>query len=586
MAGNLGMMDPEMLEGLFGEAGDSIVLTDAEERVLYINEAGLELLELQKLPPQKKFSDICRLVNVITGEPFPSPLAKAMRTNKACGLAQDIGVMRSDGSAYLSATCSPMSHSGRVTGCFIILRNITRLRVLERHMAEEERYMHAVFAVASVGLCILDKYGDIQEINARGLEIMQTTEREALGVQFGDAFCCENSLERGCGHSLACRHCPVRNNIEAAVYDENFKSEFNVLIHSARSKKKKIWLKILLSQAGFGSERRIVLSMVDESDRKTREHELEQMRMAAEEASRAKSRFLANMSHEIRTPMNGMSGMIELAMREPMSERQRECLNNARQCSRDLLAISNDILDFSKLDSGHVHIHIAGMDMYALIRRIRTIYGPLAESKGLKLIVPREQDLPHFIRSDSLRLRQILRNLLSNALKFTSEGSIEVSVKLKSHQSQPVIAFTVADTGIGMDKADLDKLFRPFTQVDMSATRNFAGTGLGLAICRGLVSAMGGDITVHSELGKGSAFTFWLPYIVADHSDEEQTGSEVFLSPWWRLGMEPGTAPVAPDTAAVSQVRREARQKAAELDVGQLLKYAQARLEQKKPEDR
>jgi signal transduction histidine kinase/ActR/RegA family two-component response regulator len=237
----------------------------------------------------------------------------------------------------------------------------------------------------------------------------------------------------------------------------------------------------------------------------------------AEEASRAKSDFLANMSHEIRTPMNGVLGMAELALDAPLPAPQREQLQTIRASAESLLVIIDDILDFSKIEAGRMKIEPMATSPALLARMAIESFEPRARQKGLTLRCDLPADLPAAVRVDARRLRQVLVNLLGNAVKFTSEGTVTLALGTDGTlgDGRTMLTFAVRDTGIGIAPTRLDAIFQPFTQADTSMTRRFGGTGLGLTISSRLVGLLGGTLTVHSTERVGSEFLVRLPAALA-----------------------------------------------------------------------
>ncbi|MBE9464287.1 two-component regulator propeller domain-containing protein [Dyadobacter subterraneus] len=243
------------------------------------------------------------------------------------------------------------------------------------------------------------------------------------------------------------------------------------------------------------------------------EHSIEEERKAvqkAEMASRAKSSFLATMSHEIRTPMNGVLGLASLLAETPLNEEQRNFTKSIQACGENLLTVINDILDFSKIESGNMELEEGDFSLRTCIEEVMDLFSPKAAEMHLDLIYQIDPDVPSQIIGDSLRLRQILINLVNNAIKFTREGEIflRVSVINIFDDDSVELGFDVKDTGIGIAEDKMDRLFKSFSQVDSSTTRRYGGTGLGLVICEKLVALMGGSISVKSVVGEGSTFHF------------------------------------------------------------------------------
>ena len=255
----------------------------------------------------------------------------------------------------------------------------------------------------------------------------------------------------------------------------------------------------------------------------------------ARAASQAKSDFVANMSHEIRTPLNGVIGMLELLEETALSDEQRSLVTTAVSSGDALLGVINDVLDFSKIEAGKLELEERAFDPREVVESTCSMLAPQAHAKGVELTLFVDDSVPATLRGDEHRLRQVLTNLLANAIKFTALGEVSVHVDAeRPDDGYALLRVDVGDTGIGIAPQQLAKLFEPFTQADTSTTRRFGGTGLGLAISRRLVTIMGGELSAESEPGLGSAFHVRLPFTVVDAARSSRR-SRVVLPPESRV---------------------------------------------------
>ncbi len=308
----------------------------------------------------------------------------------------------------------------------------------------------------------------------------------------------------------------------------------DVVNYSKSGRKYHLHIEIQPVRGASGEIENFIAVETDITARVETEQQLRRAKIDADDASRAKSEFLASMSHEIRTPMNGVIGMTSLLMETTLSGEQRDFVNTIRTSGEALLTIINDILDFSKIESGKMELERAPFELPLCIEEALDLFALQASSKKLEIGYHVAPDVPGWIMGDITRLRQVIVNLVNNAVKFTPSGSVSIEVRramreptplgfdpgLVTDPSRVILEFTIRDTGIGIPKDRLDRLFKAFSQVDSSTTRKYGGTGLGLAICQRLCELMGGSIRVESHAGEGSAFIFTIQTETAPGTSE------------------------------------------------------------------
>ena len=365
---------------------------------------------------------------------------------------------------------------------------------LEKSVAERTSYLNALIENSPVGILVLDSERLVKLCNPAFEKLFQYTRLEIVGQAF-DGLIADGDLLSEIGEAS-------RRTVDREVVN---------MIARCQRKDRSI-VDVELHTVKLMVNRKVEDTLYiyqDISVRKRAEEEMQRAKEAAEASNRAKSEFLANMSHEIRTPMNGIIGMTELALQTSLSQEQREFLGIVKSSADSLLSLLNDILDFSKIEAGKLDFERIDFRLRDTLDDTIKALGLHAEHKGLELACHVLPDVPDGLQGDPTRIRQIVVNLLGNAMKFTSHGEVVIKVEVQDESENEVeLHFAVSDTGIGIPLEKQQLIFEAFTQTDSSTTRKYGGTGLGLAISSRLVNRMGGKIWVESEPGRGSTFHF------------------------------------------------------------------------------
>jgi PAS domain S-box-containing protein len=305
----------------------------------------------------------------------------------------------------------------------------------------------------------------------------------------------------------------IRKGIEEAIEGKVFNLDLRVSLPNNRIKY--VNLNAYFHHDQYGNYEKFTGTVQDISDRKQVERELIEAKKLAEESGKVKEQFLANMSHEIRTPMNAIIGFANLLLKEKDSftNDQGKYIDIIHHAGENLLVIINDILDYSKIESGKFNLENAGFVLTDVVGKVMSLFKPKAGEKGIDLSYQLEGDVPCQLMGDSVRLNQVLVNLISNSLKFTDKGHIKLTIKAKKQSTKKAtLSFTIEDTGIGIPKNKLKTIFQSFTQATSDTTRKYGGTGLGLTIVKKIVDIQKGDISIDSELNKGTTITINLPF--------------------------------------------------------------------------
>lgn len=470
---------------LFESSPEAIIVLDSQGRIIRANGEFLRLFDysLEQVLGSTPADIIIPEDEMALGDQLSS-LVRSGRRVSAEGVRRRSGGQR----VYVSILGAPIE--GTAGDIYAIYRDISSEKAAEDELMRakkaaelEANKLRTLLGLMDQGVAMADAEDRIIEVNNWLLDAVGRSREDVLGTPLASLHP-DGMAQRVDGIMQRMR----RDGAETLTLEREFMGRWAMLR-----------LRPVFSDSGYEG---VILNVVDITD-------LMEARRQAEEANRAKSRFLANMSHEIRTPMNGIVGLTELLLRTDLSDAQRDDLETIRSSSESLLALLNDVLDFSKIEAGKLELERVPFSPRDLVESVCDLFGPKALSRGVELSSLVDVSMPRQLQGDPARLRQVLVNLVGNAVKFTEEGEVFVQADLKEgSDGGPVLGVCVRDTGIGISKSRQNRLFETFTQEDSSMTRRYGGTGLGLAISRRLVELMDGHIDVESARGEGSRFSF------------------------------------------------------------------------------
>jgi PAS domain S-box-containing protein len=413
----------------------------------------------------------------------------------------------------------------------ILMQRANESDLLANALLKSNEYTAKVISAMADALIVTDYQGLIRTVNPAAINLFGYKQEELINCSITSLFknpnqldlIHQNYLENQSSNEQFLDSDRYFTNVEILCLSKN-KEEILIAFSCSTIHKDQLEYNAEATHdfVYVGRDHDFVYVGRDITELKRKEQELLAARQLAEQSAKAKSIFLANMSHEIRTPLNGVLGMTELLIGTSLDDRQEDFVENIRLSGNLLLSLINRILDLSKLEEGELKLENLPFNLEQSAEEILELFALQAHNQGLELNACFEEGLPNFLIADTVRFRQIMMNLIGNAIKFTSEGEVLVRVErdcafektLAVSPSQIYLRFSIVDTGIGIDSSDQDKLFKPFSQVDTSTNRRFGGTGLGLAISRQLVELMQGEIGVLSPVtdGKGTCFWFRIPF--------------------------------------------------------------------------
>jgi|GEM_PF-5947016 PAS domain S-box-containing protein len=510
--------------------GEGFIVTDKQGFITFMNSSAEKLTGWRNCDAiDKHFDEIFQIIDFFTKESLVSPIQKTLDNRSTFGLQNYTALVKKDGEViFVSANCSAIcSQNKEIEGVAVVFRDIDRIKHVEEDIRREKNNLKNVLEALPQAILIVDKSAIIRWENNRLQHMFHLEGSYITGFRFGDVTNCLNSFEDGCSYGPHCNSCVIIKAINDAILDGHQKKDMEIQYSVAgQNRIESYWIRINTIPLINLKENEVLMFIEDITKQREYEEHLLESKEAAEGANRARNEFLTNMTHELRTPLHGIIGMSELLLSSGLDADQEENAHMIKVCASGLLQIINDLLDAAKIEAGKLDIVNLGFEFIAVIDESIKLFSVMAQNKHLSFEYSISPEIPKILKGDPKRLRQIIDNLISNAVKFTHSGGVRFDVELLSVTNQTVeINFKVSDTGIGISDINIDRLFQRFSQIDGSKTREFGGSGLGLSICKQLVDIMKGDIGVASEKGKGSTFYFTLSFGIANEKVKDSNNN-------------------------------------------------------------